>query len=35
MLVDYTVTEMGWFYDYLDDVPYAKTMKGNGITNFI
>ena len=35
MLVDYAVTEMGGFDDYLDAAPRAKTMRGNGITNFI
>ena len=35
MLVCYTVTEMGFFDDYLDDAPCAKTMRGNGITTFI
>ena len=35
MLVDYAVTEMGCFGDYSDTVPHAKTMRGNGITNFL
>ena len=35
MLVDYAVTEMGCFDDYLDAAPHAKTMRGNGITKFI
>ena len=35
MLVDYAVTYMVCFDDYLDAAPYAKTMRGNGITNFI
>ena len=34
MFVDYTVIEMGWFGDYLDAAPRAKTMTGNGITTF-
>ena len=35
MLVDYAVTEMGCFDDYLDAAPRAKTMRGNGITIFL
>ena len=35
MLVDYAVTEMGCFDDYLDSSPRAKTMRGNGITTFL
>ena len=35
MLVDYAVTDMGCFDDYLDAAPRAKTMRGNGITTFI
>ena len=35
MLVDYSVTEMVCFDDYLDAAPRAKTMRGNGITTFI
>ena len=35
MLVDYAVTEMGCFDDYLDAAPRAKTMRVNGITTFI
>ena len=35
MLVDYSVTEMGYFDDYSDAAPCAKTMKGNGITTFL
>ena len=35
MLVDYAVTEMGCFGDYLDASPRAKTMRGNGITTFL
>ena len=35
MLVDYSVTDMGCFGDYLDAVPHAKTMRGNGITTFL
>ena len=35
MLVYYAVTEMGCFDDYLDADPRAKTMRGNGITNFL
>ena len=35
ILVDYAVTEMGCFDNYLDAAPHAKTMRGNGITTFI
>ena len=35
MLVDYSVTEMGCFGDYLDAVPRAKTMMANGSTTFL
>ena len=35
MLVDYAVTEMGCFDDYSYDASHAKTMRGNGITNFL
>ena len=35
MLVDYSVTEMDCFDDYLDDAPHAKTMRLNGITAFL
>ena len=35
MLVDYAVTDMGFFDDYSDATPRAKTMGGNGITTFI
>ena len=35
MLVDYTGTEMGYFDDYSDASPRAKTMRRNGITNFL
>ena len=35
MLVDYGVTEMGHFDDYLDAAPRAKTMRRNGITTFL
>ena len=35
MLVDYTFTEMGCFYDYSDAAPSAKTMRGNGITTLL
>ena len=35
MLVDYAVTEMGCFDDYLDAAPRAKNMRGNGITTFL
>ena len=35
MLVDYAVTEMGYFGNYLDAAPHAKTMRGNGIITFI
>ena len=35
MLVDYAVTDMG-FYDYYSDAaPRAKTMRGYGITTFL
>ena len=33
--MDYAVTEMGCFDDYLDGPPRAKIMRGNGITTFI
>ena len=35
MLVDYAVTQMGCFDDYLDAAPHAKTMRRNGITIFL
>ena len=35
MLVDYSVTYMGCFYDYSDAATRAKTMRGNGITTFL
>ena len=35
MLVDYEVTDMGWFDDYSDAASSAKTLRGNGITIFI
>ena len=35
MLVDYSVTEMGCFDDYLDAAPRAKTTRGNGINKFL
>ena len=35
MLVDYSVTEMGCFDDYLDAAPHAKAMRVNGITTFL
>ena len=35
MLLGYAVTEMGCFDDYSDAAPRAKTMRGNGVTNFI
>ena len=35
MLVDYAVTDMGFFFDYSDAATRAKTMWGNGITRFI
>ena len=35
ILVDYVVTEMVFFYDYLDAAPRARTMRGNGITTFL
>ena len=34
-LVDYAVTDMGCFGDYLDDAPCDKNMRGNGITTFL
>ena len=34
MLVDYAVTEMVCFDDYLDVSPHVKTMRVNGITTF-
>ena len=35
MLVDYTITDMGCFDDYLDAAPCARTMRRNGINTFI
>ena len=35
MLVDYAVTDMGCFGDYLNDAPRAQAMRRNGITTFI
>ena len=35
MLVDYSVTEMVCFDEYLDAAPRVKTMRGNGITTFL
>ena len=35
VLVDYALTEICCFDDYLDADPRAKTMRGNGITIFI
>ena len=35
MLVDYAVTDMGWFDYYSDAAPCAKTMRGNVITTFL
>ena len=35
MLLDYAVTYMVFFEDYSDAAPHAKTMRGNGINNFI
>ena len=35
MLVDYSVTEMVSFDNYLDTAPSTKTMRGTGITNFL
>ena len=35
VLVDYAVKEMGYFGDYLDAAPRAKTMRVNGIITFI
>ena len=35
MLVDYAVTEIGSFDEYLDATPRAKNMRRNGITTFL
>ena len=35
MLVYYSVTDMGWFDDYLDAAPRVKTMRVDGITIFL
>ena len=35
VLVDYAVTEIGCFDEYLDAGPRAKTMRVNGITTFL
>ena len=35
MLVDYKITEMDCFGDYLDASPRAKTMRGKNITTFL
>ena len=35
MLVDYAVAEMGYFGNYSDAAPHAKTTRGGGITNFL
>ena len=35
MLVGYAVIDMGCFDDYLDAAPHAKTIRVNGITNFL
>ena len=35
MLLDYEVTEIGFFADYLDAAPRAKTMRVNGINTFL
>ena len=35
MLVDYAVIDMGFFDDYSCAAPRAKTIRGNGITNFL
>ena len=35
MQVEYAVTNMGCFDDYLDAAPRAKIMRGNGITTFL
>ena len=35
MLLDYAVTEMGYFGDYSDAAPRAKIMRGNGITTLL
>ena len=35
MLVDYAFTYMGFFGDYSDAAPRAKTMRGNSIAAFI
>ena len=34
MLVDYAVTEIGYFVDYLGAVPGVRTMRGNSIATF-
>ena len=34
-LVDYAVTDMGCFDDYLDAAPHAKTIRRGGITTFL
>ena len=35
MFVDYVVTQMGCFDDYSNAAPHSKTMRGNGINNFL
>ena len=35
MFVDYVVTVMVFFDDYLDAAPRAKTMRGNGDNTFL
>ena len=35
MLLDYAVTDMGWFDDYSDAEQRERTMRGNGITIFL
>ena len=35
MLVDYEVTEIGFFDGYSDAATRAKTMRGNSITTFL
>ena len=33
--MDYSVTDMGCFDDYLDAAPCAKTITGDGINTFL
>ena len=35
MFVDYAVIEMGWFDDYSDAAPHAKTIRGDCINTFL